>query len=1034
MFQQIIRLALGNRVLVLAAALIIIIFGIWSLSAARYDVYPAFIQPQLKIKTLAPGYSSSQVEKLVTARIERALSGGVGAVQIVSNSLEGISVVKVLFPDNSNIYRDQQLVAERLSVVNGRLPSGVRPPVLRPLSASIRWVAVAAITGKKTSLRHLRTIADWQIKPALLGITGVSEVAVFGGLTKEYQYRLHPSRLVALHVPLRQVLRAARGATSVGGVGFVDTPNQRLDVRAHGQAQTLRQFGHAVVAYHDGGALTMANVATVKVGHSPVIGQCHFDGRPAVLLMIGLTYGANLIKTSHQVQGMLASFKTNLAARHVHVHARILDSAVMVRLALHNLLRSLLLGAVLVAIVLLVFLGHWRTAIISCVAIPISFFSAIVILVHSGQTINIMTLGGLAIAIGEVVDDAVIDVENITRRLRLNRASTAPQPAWRVVLGASLEIRASVVYATIAVLLVFVPVYALGGIAGRFFRPMALAYMAAVGSSLIVALTLTPVLCLILLGSEKVGNQDSWVAQKLKKIYTQILSPCLGLPWLAAAAAVAALALCIILATREKAEFLPRLNEQNYVLHVALASGSSIGQSMALGDRITRRLLKFPAVLAVEQRCGRANYGGDVLGPQYSEFMIKIRNLAPEKALRFRHQMQHLVHEFPGALMSFNSLLTERIDETLSGSTAPVVVRVIGNNLAHIQMATQELSTVLRKIPGAGTVAPQTPWFAPRISIRLRRAAIAKWGLTPRAVLQAVPLGTNGIIVGHVYHGIRTRRVVLMLPNQQRHSIAALKRMLLPTPRGYVPLDVVAHIRQTVGFYRISHFDSQRAQMINVHLRHITAGGFVAKAQAALAKIHLPVGVQVQFAGSAGAQQKAFSQLLEHILLAGLIILVILNIPFGSWPPIALLVINLPLAFIGGLAAILLTGHALSLGAMVGFVTLMGITMRNGIMLLCHYRHLVLVEGQKWSKATALQGAADRLPAIMMTALIAIAGLAPLALGAGSPGQELEGPLALVVVGGVITSTFLNLFILPTLAARWCRFDAAAEEPAATAV
>ncbi len=1032
MFQRIIKLALTHRVVVLAFALGVIILGVMSLQSARYDVYPAFIQPQLKIKTLAPGYSASQVEKLVTAPIERVLSGGVGAVQIQSNSLQGISVVKVLFPGKSNIYRDQQMVADRLAAVAGNLPPGVHAPVLRPLSASIRWVAVAAITGKGITQRHLRTVAVWQIKPALLGVAGVSQVAVFGGETKEYQLRLRSRRLIALHLGLSQVLHAARGASAIAGEGFIDTPNQRLDIRAHGQARTLRQFAQSVITTRHGAPITLGSVSTPIAGHAPIIGQCHFDGHPAVLMMIGIAYGSNLLATSRQVQHVLAGFKSSLSKAHIHLHPKILDSAQMVHLALHNLLHSLLIGAILVAVVLLLFLGHWRTALISCIAIPISFCAAILILVHLGQTINIMTLGGLAIAIGEVVDDAVIDVENVTRRLRLNRKLDVPLPAWRVVLNASIEIRTSVVYATIAVLLVFIPVYSLGGIAGRFFQPMALAYMAAVGSSLLVALTLTPVLSWMLLGTPKVGNQDARIAKGLKSTYARTLRPLLRFPVLAAAAVIVSFVATGLLALRLKPEFLPRLNEQNYVVHLALTSGSSFAQSMAIGDAVTQRLLKMPAVLQVEQRSGRADYGGDVLGPQYSEFMIKIKTLSPRQALMFRHQMQRLVKAFPGVLMSFNSTLTERINETLSGSGAPVVLRVIGANMMHIQQATTLLTHTLRKIPGAGTVIPQTPWFAPRISIHLRRHRLAQWGLTPRAAMDIIPLANSGITVGHVYHSVRVRRVVLCLPGIYRHSVAALKRMPVPTPDGYTPLSSIARIRQTVGFYRISDFDSQRAQMINIHLHHTTAGAFVNAAKAAISHLQLPSGIHLQFAGSAAAQQRATSQLLGRSVLVGLIIIVILNIPFGSWPPTLMLLINLPLAFLGGLVAIRLTGHHMSLGAMVGLVTLMGITMRNGIMLLCHYRHLVQVEGRPWSRDTALEGAVDRIPAILMTALIAVAGLLPLALGAGAPGQEIEGPLAIVVVGGVITSTLLNLFIVPILAARFCRF-APVDSPASEA-
>ena len=1023
MLKRIVNFALHFRGVIIALACILMAYGVYSITRARYDVYPNFIQPQLKIKTLAPGFSPRQVEKLVTTPIEQALAGGVGAEKTFSNSLQGISIVKVLFPSASNIYRDQQAVSQRLAQVAGTLPPTVHTPVLMPLSSSIRWVTVVGITSKTNDTRRLRTVADWVMQPRLLAVNGVSEVAIYGGLEKDYRIEIIPGRLIQYHLTVRQVLAAARGATGLVGAGFITTPNQVMTLRAHGQIKSIKQLGETAVAVHGSHVITLADVAHIRLSHLPQVGAVSIMGKPGVLLMIAQAYGSNILRVSAAVKKALTSLKPVLAQQEIVLHGKILQSSDFITVALHNLIDSLLIGAGLVILVLVLFLGDWRTSLISCLAIPLSLLAAIAILIHLGDTINTMTMGGLAVAIGEVVDDAVIDVENITRRLRINALAGTPRKALSVVLHASLEVRSAVVFATFAVILVFLPIFGLGGLAGRFFAPLAVAYIVAVLSSLILALTLTPALCMTLLPQVAVSRHDAWLTSHIKAAYRRLLafveSWRIAVIVLAALVTLAGLAMVPLL----KSEFFPRLNERNYVVHLALVAGSSLTQSIAVGNRVTADLHKIPYILEIEQRAGKPALAGDVLGPQYSEYLIRLKSLTAGQARKFRADMAGLIKKFPGVLLYYNTVLSERINETISGSGAPVAVQVIGNNFAALEKASVMITARLKKIPGARSVAPQTAWNSPEIQVRLRRRQLQRWGLSPLTVLTRIHMVIRGRTVGHIYHGTRVWPVVVTMTPQFSQRISHIRQLPIRTPGGtWIPLSDVARVYEGRGFYRISHINGQRAQTINIHLKGVTAGHYVKSARQAVSKLHLPAGVVVNFTGSAEAAAQAQHDLLVHSAIALVGILLLLFVVLRNVQNVLLLLMNLPMALVGGVVAAWIGGGVLSLGALVGFITLFGITLRNSIMLMSHYQHLVAREGRTWNVETAMEGAVDRLPAILMTALVAALGLLPLALGSGAPGREIEGPLAQVIVGGLFTSTLLNLIVLPTLAARWAKF------------
>ncbi|NNM86211.1 MAG: efflux RND transporter permease subunit [Phycisphaerales bacterium] len=1025
MLKRIVKFALLFRGVIIALACVLAGCGVYSLQSARYDVYPDFIHPQLAIKTLAPGFTPRQVEKIVTTPIEQALAGGVGSQKIFSKSMQGISVVKVLFPSNSNIYRDQQAVAVRLTQIAGELPPGVGPPALMPLSSSIRWVTVAGITSKLATLRHLRTVGDWIMKPRLLAVPGVSEVAVLGGLSKDYELDLRPGRLIQYHVSVRQVLAAARRATGVVGAEFVSTANQTMALRVHSQARTLKALAQTVVVSNGAQVVTLGDVTRVRSGHLPPVGAAAINGQPGVLLMIALAYRANLLTVTAGVKAALASLKPVLQKQGIVLHSKIVQSADFITTAIHNLTDSLLIGAGLVIVVLVLFLGDWRTSLISCLAIPMSMLSGIAVLVFLGFTLNTMTLGGLAVAIGEVVDDAVIGVENVIRRLRQNALSSRPRADWRVVLDATLEVRVAVMFATTAVIMVFLPIFGLTGLAGRFFAPLGAAYVAAVLSSLVLAVTLTPALCQTLLPKKAQRGGDAPLTAWLKRRYRSLLimverhrRPVIIL---VAAATTVAVGLMIPL----KRTFLPKLNERTYVLHLVLISGSSLQQSIALGNRVEQALKKIPYVEEVAQHAGRATLAGDVVGPESSSFFIKVHPLSPTEAAQFRADLGDLTKRFPGVLLYYNTQLSERINETISGSGAPVIVQVTGNHFAPLARAAGLITAALKKLPGAVSVAPQTAWKAPQINIRPRAGSrLARWGLTRVQVARSAQLLVHGQTVGHLYHGIRIRPLIVRYPSRWSTGTASIGGLPIETAGGtWIPLSEVAHVYEAAGFYSISDLGGQRAQMIAVHLAGTSAASFVQQAQAVIARLKLPAGVVVGFAGSAQRAASALHGLIFHALVALVGIVLLLFVVLRYWPNVALLMMNLPLALAGGVAAAWVSGGVLSLGAMVGFVTLFGITLRNSIMLMSHYQHLVAREGRTWDTATAIEGAIDRLPAILITALVAAFGLLPLALGSGAAGREIEGPLAQIIVGGIFTSTLLNLIVLPTLAARWARFD-----------
>ncbi|BCG98110.1 cation efflux system protein [Mesorhizobium sp. 131-2-5] len=1028
MLTSIIRFAIRFRGVVIALACLLAGYGIYTLSKARQDVFPEFAPPLAVVQTEAPGLTSEQVEALVTQPVENAMGGTLGLDSMRSKSLQGLSMVTLTFEDGSDIYRARQLAVERLNALSGTLPLGVKPPSLLPLTSSTNVTLVAGMTSDRLSLMDLRTLADWTVKPQLLRVPGVADVIVFGGDIKQFQVQADPQRLVQYGVALQDLLTVAQRATGVRGAGYVENSNQRIVLSTEGQTITPEQLAQVVLRY--GVALRLGDVAKVAIGPAPAIGAASVQGKPAVSLMVESQYGADMMSVSRSVEQVLSELQPVLAGQQVTLHPDIFRPARFIETAIGHLRTALILGGVLVIGVLFLFLLNVRTAIISATAIPLSLLTAVILLSHFGVSLNTMTLGGLAIALGEVVDDAVVDVENIFRRLRQNQQLALPLTPAQVVLLASLEVRSAVVYATLVVVLVFLPVMSLSGIAGKLFAPLGVAYVLAILASLVVALTVTPALAFLLLTGKPLKEQEPSLVRVLKARYMAVLVAIesryrliIGAIGVLCVAALGALPFF-------GGNFIPDLKEGHYLVHMALAPGSSLTESMRVGNEVTAQLSQVPGVRLVAQRAGRANEVVDPTGVNISEFEVDLKPLSPAEHRRALVDIQQTLASFPGLITSVNTFLAERIDESISGVTAPVVINVFGQNLDVIDSKAGQIAQLVGTIPGAIGVRVESAQYLPQLTMRLKPEQLTRWGFTPVDVLEAIQTAYEGTNASQVYMGNQSYDVNVSLAPAAHQDLAAIGSLLLRSPAGVtVPLRLLADISQTTSRYQILHSGGQRLQTVTSGVHGRAVSDFVREAQERISReVSLPKGTYLMFAGEEQARAQSQQDLLIYTLAANVGIVLLLFLALKSTRALLLVLVNLPFALVGGVLTVLASGGDLSLGSLVGFVTLFGITLRNSIMLISHYEHLVNEEGMGWGPETARKGAAERLVPILMTAVVTALGLLPLAWASDAAGNEIEGPMAIVILGGLVTSTLLNLLVLPTMALHFGRFRKRAQE------
>lgn len=1041
MIDAVVRFAVRRPAVVLALALILTLYGLMRVLGASLDVFPEFSPNQVVIQTEAPGLPADLVELRVTTPIEAAVGGTRGLRDLRSQSIPGLSVVTAVFDEDSDLLRNRQLVAERLGTLGARLPAQVTPTIT-PLTSSASTVLGLGVTSNTRSLLELRTLVDAVMRPHLLAVTGVADVNVFGGDVRQWQIQVDPARMAAHGLSLDDIARAARTAATRAGAGFVENDNQRIVIAVDATPVQSRQLERLGVPAPDGRLVALGDVARVVEAPAPSISAAQINGTPGVFLMVQGQLGANTLAVTRALETALDELAPMLEREQVTLHARLFRPANFIQTALGNVRTDVLVGATLVVIVLCLFLFNLRTALISALAIPLSLLSAVLLLLELGASLNIMVLGGLAIALGEVVDDAIIDCENIYRRLRENRLADAPRPAWQVVLDASLEVRASVVYATFIVALVFVPLLTLTGVAGKLFAPLGLAYIFAILASLAVALTVTPALCWALLAHRALPDEDPPLIRWMKPRYLALLGRIERRPQAVIAVIMLALAGGVGVLPLFGGEFIPPLKEGHFIVHLSAIPGTSPQETLRVGQRVTEKLLAIDGVQSVAQWVGRAQNGADPFGPHYSELEVEIGPLDGARQARILADIRRTVtgddgdedHSdeaaapdagFPGLSFAVNTFLTERIGETVSGFPATLVVQVFGNDLDRLDVDARAVAQALATVPGATDVQLLAPPGAPQVVVRPRLERLAAWRLTPAEVLEASTAAFAGATLSQVWRGPLATPLVLTLAPERRQHPDDIGRLPLRAPDGrMLRLSDVADVVVEDGRYKILHSGGKRVQTVTANL----APGFDldrfndavhARLRTAAA---LSPGHYLTVTGAAQAQSQARRELIVHSTLAAAGVGVLLLMAFGSLRNLCLTFANLPFALIGGVLAALAGGGWLSLGSVVGFVTLFGITLRNAIMLVSHYAHLVEREGLPWNADTALRGAAERLPSILMTALVTGLGLMPLVLGSGQPGRELEGPMAAIIVGGLATSTLLNLLVLPTLLLHYGHF------------
>jgi CzcA family heavy metal efflux pump len=1031
MLQALVRFSLRYRGVVVILAGILLAYGFYVAKNAKLDVFPNFVQPQVVIQTEAPGLSPEQVELLITRPVETMVNGLGDMESLRSESIQGLSIISAVFKEGTDVFRARQMLAEKLAETAGTLPVGVQTPRMTPLTSSTMDLLKIGIVSDKLTPMELRTFADWTLKPRLLSVPGVAACRIFGGEVRQLQIQVLPDRLRAYNLALSDVLTVARASTGVTGAGFIETSNQRITIQPEGQALRPEVLGEVVVAHVNDISVRLKDVAHVIEGGAPKFGDSLVMGRPGVLMTMASQFGTNTMDVTTDLEAALAEMKPVFAKEGITLYPRLHRPGTFIENAIRNMRHSLVLGGILVAVTLFLMLGSVRTAFISLTAIPLSLLTAVIVLERMGITINTITLGGLAIALGEVVDDAIIDVENVFRRLRENKTLAHPRPVFHVVLDASLEVRSAVVYATFIVALVFLPVLTLTGLQGSFFAPLALSYILAIMASLLVALTLTPALTYLLFNKGARKTEDPPLQRVLKAIYRRGLW--VTTRWPRTVILLVAV-LCIAALTRLSSfggEFLPEFREGHFVLQVFAAPGTSLPEMIRIGGRISQALLQHPGIDTVEQQVGRAELGEDPWGPHRSEFHVELKPLSGKREATMADEIRAILKKFPGIRFEVLTFLGDRIGETLTGETAPVVVNIFGEDLDVLDAKAREVVQVLEAVPGATDMQMKSPAGTPRVTVRLRPDRLTQLGFRPVDVLEAIDTAYQGTVAAQTYRGNEVADVAVILTESSRQDPQAIGSLLLRNAQGTcIPLSELADVYPTSGRDSIMHEGARRRQTVTCATSGRDVTSFVADAKKQVAaRVSFPSGTYAVFSGAAQAQAQAQRQLLLHSAIAAVGILLLLTVALGNAQNLFLVLANVPFSLVGGVLAVWLTQRlavagegGLTIGSLVGFVTLFGITTRNSIMMISHFEHLVDKEGMTWGLDAAIRGASERLIPILMTATVTALGLLPLALGTGEAGREIEGPMAIVILGGLITSTVLNLFVLPTLALRYGKF------------
>ena len=1017
--KVLIRWSIDHHWMVIAISLLLLGFGVWVARDMPVDVFPDLTAPTVTILTEGHGMAPEEMESLVTFPIEAAINGASGVRRVRSATAVGIAVVWVEFDWGTDIFLARQVVAEKLALVSGRLPPQVERPILAPISSIMGEILFFAISSDQNDPLTLRTIADTVVRRRLLAVSGVSQVTPIGGSERQFQVVAHPDRLRANGVAVNDLLTAVRGASQNTSAGIYVEGPQEYVLQTIGRVRTPEEIGDSVVALRGERSVLIRDVADVREGPALKRGEGSRSGKPAVIVGIQKQPGANTIELTARLDRELDALQRELPDG-MTIDRRIFRQADFIEVAVSNVMKALRDGGLLVVVIVVLFLANLRAAAITLTAMPLSLAAAVLALRAFGATINTMTLGGMAIAIGALVDDAIIDVENVVRRLRENAAKPPDQQQATadVVREATLEIRTSIVFATVIIVLVFLPIFGLAGVEGRLLTPLAFAYIVSLMASLAVAVIVTPALSFAFLPGARsiLRGHDGWLARHLKARFAKDLPRALDHPRIVMATSAALLLVAIGAMTRMGSAFLPEFHEGSLTVQANTLPGTSLAKSDEIGRKVEQILLSHPEVVATARRTGRAEYDEHVQGVEAAEIDVGLRDTGrPRGALLA--DLRRGFATLPGTNVTIGQPISHRIDHMLSGTRANIAVKVFGDDLGTLRRLGERVREATSRVPGVVDLSLEQQMDVPFVRFVLNRGSIARYGLRADDIAEAVETSFAGATVGRIFdRGTAFDLVVKFDPTSQA-DFDRLTDLPIDTPHaGPVPVRLLADVRREVGPNMVLRENVQRRIVISCNVAGRDLGGVVDDIRRAVAQtVPMPAGYRVEYGGQFESEQSASRRLL--VLGIGVVaaLFMLLVLAFGRARDAILIMLNLPLALIGGVVGVFLAGGVLSVASMIGFITLFGIATRNGIMLVSHIQHLMNEEGVTDFREAVERGAHERLVPILMTAMAAGLALIPLALGGGKAGSEIQTPMAIVILCGLITSTLLNMIVVPTL-------------------
>jgi nickel/cobalt tolerance cation efflux system protein len=1028
------RFSIARRWLIVAAAIAISLWGLLAVSQMPLDVFPPFAPPQVDVQTSAAGLSPEEVETRITLPIESAVNGIAGVETVRSSSKPGLSMVQVVFNQNADIYRARQSVAERLQQVSTQLPANADAPELSPLVSPLGTILQVAftVTGDgATSPMDLQQLILRSYRQSILAVPGVAQVTIYGGDEQQFQVILDPQELQAQAVSLQAVMQGVGSAMATSPGGFLIGGGQERLIRPLAQVTQVSDLADAAVQSEQGRPVLLSTLGEVKRGAALKRGDASFNGKPAVVLMVIKQPDVDTPTVTRAVEQRLAELNrtlpTDVQVQTTFRQSNFIDSAI------RNVSESLLQGVVIVSVVIVLFLMNWRAAVISLSAIPLSLLIGLMLMKSLGLGINTMTLGGLVVAIGSVVDDSIVDMENCYRGLRRNQASSNPQSPLEVVFNTSVEVRQPVLFSTVIIVVVFAPIFSLTGVEGRIFAPMGLAYLLSIAASTLVAVTLSPALCAILLAPVQLPEENTWLANQAERLYRPILDLALRSPQRVLAIALALIVATTLILPALGRVFLPEFREKSLVNSMVLYPGVSLEMTNRAGLALTRSLQDNPLFEWVQVRTGRAPGDADGAGVNLAHVDVELSDKAMANRPAAIAELRQAFLKLPGVAPNIGGFISHRMDEVLSGVRSAIAIKIYGTDLAELRRIGENVEAAIKPISGVVDLQlePQLP--IPQVQIHYDRPLAAALGLTVEELSQAVEIALNGKVVGHVVEGGVRSDVLVQLQENARQNLEAIRSLPVAFSNGMtVPLGSVAWVEEGLGANIVNREDVSRLIVVSANVSGRPLGRVVKDIQRTISRdVRLPQGYTIRYGGQFESEERATASLVVFSLIAAAVISLLMVLSVKSAPATIAIMLNLPLALIGGVVAVLLTGGVLSIASLIGFITLFGIAVRNGLLLVDNYnrRHGA---GQPLA-AVIREGSLERLNAILMTALSSALGALPLALAFGA-GNEILQPLAVVVLGGLITSTALTLLVLPALYARFGRWLLPARDGSASSL